>query len=246
MRAWWEIYKKEIFSISFFLLVVVLLVLGWELFLFYKIDTWEEGLPFALSFLPFSFFPLLILWLAFNSYRAEWKDETSYFLLSIPRPGWQISLAKISAGMTFYIAVTLVTSILIYLFHRELIMEGLNSAPAVITTGFITETLVKVFLINWLSALVTYVLVQFSYLVSLFYNRFRGLITLVVYILTNYLVYRLGGLLAPLFNWAPDFMVRSINGNGFAIGSGPFIASGIAVIALFMLGSWMLENQLEV
>ena len=55
MRAWWELYKKEIYSIGFFSMVALLLVFAWELFLFYKTAAWSSEVTFGLSFLPFSF-----------------------------------------------------------------------------------------------------------------------------------------------------------------------------------------------
>ncbi|MFP4662584.1 MAG: hypothetical protein ACLFPF_10350, partial [Halanaerobiales bacterium] len=66
MRAWWELYKKEVNSLGFFTMVVLLLIFGWELLLFYKIDSWTPAVTFGLSFLPLSFFPLLILWLGYS------------------------------------------------------------------------------------------------------------------------------------------------------------------------------------
>ncbi len=256
MRAWWELYKKEINTIGFFSLVVILLVLAWEFFLLYKIDAWPQELTFGLSFLPLSFFPLLILWLGYNAYRQEWKDDTNYFILSIPRKGWEISLAKLASSMTFYIIVTLATYLLIYFFHQGFIYQELIAqAPEGIFVGnFIIDTMVKITLAYWLVALVIYILTQFSQLISLYFDRFRGLVTVVVFILSNYFIFRLATLLSPLFNWLPDFPVRVFNESGiglvqrstFYIGSGPIIASTLLIVALFLLGSWLLENQLEI
>lgn len=256
MRAWWELYKKELFTLGFFMLVVLLLVFAWELFLFYKIDVWPEGLAFGLSFLPLSFFPLLILWLAFNGYRSEWKDDTNYFLLSLPRHGWEISLAKLTAAMTFYLAAPLVTLFFIYIFQWGSLKELLADVPEAIIRGqWAIETIIKAFIVYWLFGLANYIITQFSQLVSLFYDRFRGLITIIVFIISNYIVYRGGSVLAPLLNWLPDFPVEVMNeptyGMGLQkftiyIGSGPLIGSALLLVGLFFFGSWLLENQLEV
>ncbi|MFP4662261.1 MAG: hypothetical protein ACLFPF_08720, partial [Halanaerobiales bacterium] len=109
-------------------------------------------------------------------------------------------------------------------------------------------------LVYLVSALFTYIVTQFSQLVSLFFDRFRGLITIVVYLIMNYVVYRGATLLSPLFNWLPDIPVRAFNESGmglvqsfkFYIGSGPIIATTLLTIALFFFGSWLLEKQLEV
>ncbi len=255
MRAWWELYKKEIYSIGFFSMVVILLVFAWELFLFYKAAAWSSEITFGLSFLPLSFFPLLILWLGYNAFRQEWKDDTNYFILSIPRRGWEISLAKLASAMTFYLGVTLINYLLIYFFHQGFInQEVIAQAPeGLIANNFIINTLVKITLVYWLTALVIYIITQFSQLISLYFDRFRGIVTVVVFITSNYIIFRGATLLSPLFNWLPDIPVNSFSDiEGilreftFYIGSGPLIASIVLICGLFLLGSWILENQLEV
>lgn len=255
MRAWWELYKKEIYSIGFFTMVVLLLLFAWEFFLFYKSSAWPLELTFGLSFLPFSFFPLLILWLGYNAYRQEWKDDSNYFILSIPRRGWEISLAKLTSSMSFYIVVTLLTSLLIYLFNQEYINTVIiGNAPACIfEDNLVSGLLMRSLLVYWLTALAIYVITQFSQLISLYFDRFRGLVTVIVFIVTHYIIFRGAVILSPLFNWLPDFPVKAVNeGMGlvqrftFYIGSGPIIASTLLIIALFFFGSWLLEHQLEV
>ncbi|MFP4015738.1 MAG: ABC transporter permease [Halanaerobiales bacterium] len=256
MKAWWELFKKEISSLGFFTMVVLLLIFAWELFLFYKIDSWTPVVAFGLGFLPFSFFPLLILWLGYNGFRQEWKDDTNYFLLSIPRRGWEISLAKLAASMSFYIVVTLLTVLFIFWFHQGYIQrEILATIPeGVFRGGFITDYMTKMTLVYIISALFTYIVAQFSQLVSLFFDRFRGFITIVVYLIVNYVIYRGATLLSPLFNWLPDFPVRAFNETGmglvqrftFYVGSGPIIAIFLLIIGLFFSGAWLLEKQLEV
>lgn len=255
MRAWWELYKKELYSIGFLITVALLLIIGWELFLFYKMDTWGQEMSFGLSFLPLSFLPLLILWLGYNAYRQEWKDDTSYFILSIPRRGWEISLAKLVSAMSFYIAATLVTYLLIYTFNKGYIYTFfIDEAPAGFAIGsFLKEIIIKSTLVYWVSALIVYIITQFSQLISLYFDRFRGLITIIVFVLSHYVIFRAATILSPLFNWLPDFPVRSYQMKmglfhefTFYLGSGPIIASSVLVIALFFLGSWLVEKQLEV
>ena len=198
---------------------------------------------------------MLILWLGYNAYRQEWKDDTNYFILSIPRRGWEISLAKLASSMTFYIVVTLINSLLIYFFHQEFIYQiVIGQAPEGLFVGnFIINTLVKITLVYWLIALMIYIITQFSQLISLYFDRFRGLVTVVVFIIINYIIFRSATLLSPLFSWLPDFPVKSFSKTEgivreftFYIGSGPIIALIILVCGLFLLGSWLLENQLEV
>ncbi|MFW6306298.1 MAG: hypothetical protein ACOC1N_02820 [Bacillota bacterium] len=266
MRAWWELYKKEINSLAFFTTVVLLLVFSWELFLFYKASSWPLGLSFGLSFLPFSLFSVLILWLGYNGFRQEWKDDTNYFLLSLPRRGWELTLAKLAAGMTFLLVVTLVTTGLIYLFQKDFINYVLGQTSNIGLEEFAAESNMKVkefayesvwktLLSFWVSSLAVYIITQFSQLISLFFDRFRGFITIVVFIFTNYFIYRGATLLSVLFNWLPDFPVRMVNevGNAgyindytFHLGSGPIAALVVLLIGIFFFGSWVLEHHLEV
>lgn len=254
MRAWWELYKKELYTLSFLLLVVVLLISFWNLFLFFKIDVWPEGVSFGLSFLPLSFFPIIILWLAYNSYQQEWKDDTNYFILSIPRRGWEIGLAKVASFMTFYIVVSLVSVTFILIFHQSLIREliGVIQDEA-INIGIIHRVIIKILLAYWIGALGIFIKVQFSQIVSLFYDRFRGLITIIVFLITNYGLLRMTGILCKLFRWCPDLLLESFNVSYFfvenlniKIGSGPIIATLLLDIVVFLLGSWILEKHLEV
>lgn len=253
MRAWWELYKKEIYNISFFMLVSLLITLAWELFLFYKINTWPLGVPFGLSFIPFSIFPLLVLWLGYNSFRQEWKEDTIYLTLSLPRTGWQLTLAKLATAMTFYLVVTVLTTLMIYLFHQGFIVTILQEAPDTTVTSWINSTIFKILFVYWISGTGIFIITQFSQLVSLFYDRFRGLITIVVFILTNYVIFRLSSFIAPLLKWLPDIPVDVIDETTmglqqtiFYLGSGPIIATAILTIGFFFFGSWLLENHLEV
>ncbi|HLV09162.1 MAG TPA: hypothetical protein VKY40_03045 [Halanaerobiales bacterium] len=254
MRAFWDLYKKEINTILFFSVVTILIIFAWELFLFYKANSWPEGLPFGLGFLPFSFFHLLLLWLGYNSYRQEWKDDTSYFILSLPRHGWEISLAKLAAGMSYLTVTTIFTITLIYFFQRNFIGTIFQEAVMFIPINWIISTLFKTYLAFWLSALYIYIIAQFSQLISLFYDRLRGLISIITFILSQYLVIRGGSLLAPILKWLPDIPVQIINytrAGGLEeytlyIGSAPLIGSAVITLILFFTGSWLLENYLEV
>jgi ABC-type transport system involved in multi-copper enzyme maturation permease subunit len=253
MRAWWDLYKREINSITFFSSVVMLLTFAWELFLFYKIDKWPMGLPFGLSFLPLSFFPLLILWLGYNSFRQEWKDDTNYFIISLPRHGWEISLAKLAAGMTFYTLASFFTLILIYFFHQSFIRNTLEEITVLVSEAWIVNNLVKAYLVFWLMGLAIYIVTQFSQLISLFYDRFRGFITVIVFILANYIIFRGGSILAPALKWLPDFPVHVFNDTMAGLqeftvylGSGPLVGSALIIIGMFFTGSWLLEHYLEV
>lgn len=257
MRAWWNLYKKELYNLAFFSVVIVLLVLAWEVFLLYKADSWMGDIAVGLSFLPFFLYPLLALLLGYNSYRQEWKEDTQYFLLSLPRRGWEIGLAKTAAAMTFYIAICLLTILLIVVFHHSYFAREFMefNYMGMYEPGFFRGVVFRLSLLYLLYGLTLYIMAQFSQLVSLFFDRFRGFITIVVFIFSHYVIFRGTTLLAPLFRWVPDIPVYNYiysleegvaRSYDITIGSGPFVAFLLMFSGLFLLGSWILEKQLDV
>ncbi len=253
MKAWWHLYRKEIINLAFFILIVFLLITMWLLFLAYKLGRWPGELVFGLSFLPLSFFPLIMLWQGYQSFRYEWKDDTAYFLLTLPRPGWQITLSKLAAGMTIYIVFTIYTIISIYVANRDFIGGLFSELPANTMEGELINVLLQIIFLYIIAGMVIYILAQFSYLISRFYNRFNGVISIVIFILSVYILHRGGSILAPIFRWMPDIPIHSVQmvagitrENVIYIGSSPFVGSFIMLIFLFLLGSWFLENYLEV
>jgi len=59
-----------------------------------------------------------------------------------------------------------------------------------------------------------YFMAQVACLVSRVYDRFRWLITILVFYLSGYLSLRIAGLLAELFNWMPGltFQISGVGG----------------------------------
>lgn len=250
MRSWYELYKKEIRSISFFLLVSILIISGWELFLLYKSGGWPGEIVFGLSFLPFSFLPLIMLWQGYQSYRQEWENDTVYILLSLPRAGWQIGLSKLLAAFTYYFTTVFFTLIMIYFINDKSIISMISSY---ITPEYLYKSILLVGISYILFGMIPYILSQFSCLVSRFYSRFRGLISIVVFVLTNYLVYRTASIISPIFNWVPNIPVKGFSESMgmvavqvIKINSAPIVSLLFMIGLVFYLGSILLERHLEV
>ncbi len=253
MRAYWELYKKDFRSMSFAMLVISLLILGWHFFLVYKKYQWGVALTFGLSFIPFAFFPIIALWMGFQSFRQEWKDDTIYGLLTLPRSGLVLTSTKLLVGMTCYIGVSILLSGLIFFSYQDFIEEGLQLIPYQMNRGLLIGYIVKAILVYWIIGAIIYIISQFSYLISKFYNKVSWLIVILVFNLSQYLIFRGGGILAPLFTWAPDISIGIENvrmgifySETLEIGTGPLLASLLIVIGIFFVGSWVLEKQLEV
>ena len=98
-----------------------------------------------------------------------------------------------------------------------------------------------------------YLITQFSYIIASFYNRFRILISILVFLLSHYLILRLGGFLNYLFNWLPDFpaavFMESPAGVREAtvyIGSAPFMVILLIMTGLFFLNSRLIASDVDV
>ena len=252
MRSFFELYKKEIRSIAFFLLVSVLIIFAWEMFLLYKSRAWPRGVAFGLSFLPLSFLPLIMLWQGYQSYRKEWKNKTVYMMMSLPRAGWQIGLSKFAASLTYFLAVFFITVIMI-IFVNINDSSVLSMLPSYITPQYIYKSGFLAGIAYILFSMMPYILSQFSSLISRFYSRFRGLISIVVFVLSNYLVYRIASFIAPIFNWVPNIPIEGfsdtmgqVNVHTIYINSAPLITLFIMYIVVFYIGSLIFEKYLEV
>jgi len=253
MRGWLSLFKKELRTKLFTILVSILLISGWEIFLMTKTEVWPLGLSFALGFLPLTIFPLIMLIQGYQSFRKEWNNQTIYLLKSLPRKGYEVVSSKLVSSTLIYIVLTLYTLGLHMFFHWYQVKYLLRNVPPAVANNYSHRMAVIAVLIYLAVGVVPYVLSQFSYLVSCFFSKFRWLVSIVVFILSHYLLLRLGGLVARLFNWMPDIPLDAMwTGAGgeqsvtIYLGSGPIIAALIIIIGFFFTGSWILEKQLDV
>lgn len=253
MRSWISLFKKEIRGMLFTILVAVLLVTAWEVYLTTKINSWPLGLTFGLGFIPFVIFPLIMLVNGYQSFRQEWKNDTIYLLKSLPRSGKELVSAKLVSNILVYVILTLYTFGLHMFFHWAQVKLVLKQMPE--PTSSIVSTRMIVFLVitYLVMGIIPYIISQFSYLVSCVFNRLRWLISIVVFILSHYLLIRLGGFISRLFNWMPDIPLDVTWSGPYGsevttmyLGSGPIIASLLILIGFFLTGSWILEKQLDV
>ena len=54
----------------------------------------------ATYWVPMGFLPLWALWTSVQLYRQEWRENTSYLMLSLPVRAWKITSAKLAALLT--------------------------------------------------------------------------------------------------------------------------------------------------
>lgn len=95
------LYKKDLTILKFETLLILGSIIVFNLFLYYKAKTsWPLDMSLGLSTLLLSFVPLFTFFRAFNFIKEEWKENTVYFMMSLPTSGNIIFLSKFLALLT--------------------------------------------------------------------------------------------------------------------------------------------------
>ncbi len=254
MKSWFSLYIKEFRSMFLTIMVSVILVVAWDLYLITKMNNWPMGLTFGLGFIPFLIFPLVLMLQGFQSYRKEWENDTIYLLRTLVSPGYQISLAKLSASLTYYLLVTILTGVIHFSSHWVQLRFFLSEIPEPVSSSFSANLFILGALAYLFFGIMIYIISQFSYLVSCFFSRFRWVITVMVFNISFYIVFRVGTFLSLPFKWLPDLPVQ-VMWSGHTgtqeylkiyLGSGPLVATLLILIGIFITGGWLMKNQLDV
>ena len=253
---WWQQYKKEMLGNRTELLILVGGYLLWTLFLLSRVGRWDADSIIAAYFAPATgIFPLWALWTSVQLYRQEWRENTSYLMLSLPVRARVITSAKLAMLLTGAVAF-----LLLFAAGGWLILDR---------TGLLAEIRAEVFPLvppeYWvkmsllgcgllLAGLVVIALVaQFAYVFSRLFKRFQGLVMVWSWVLLFWLLGRVGDFGLRWLAFLPDFHLRALSvGNGIpefdmvAIESGPFVAMALFVVALYALFNAVLERAVEV
>ena len=253
MRSLLSLIKKEIKQLNILFIVSTLIIVVWEWFLITRTENWPPGLSFGLGFIPLFFLPLIMIFLAYNSYRSEWGNNTIYLLKILPRKGYEINLAKFLPAFIYYLFLSVGLIAANLYFHQGLIAQILNEAPKIIGRQMSRQFLVFSFLAYLITGIQLYLITQFSYIIASFYNRFRLLISILIFILSHYLIMRLGGFINYLFGWLPDFPLTvfmespaGVSESIIYIGSAPFASVLLLMLALFFLNSHLIATEVDV
>jgi hypothetical protein len=253
MKSLISLIKKEIRQLNILIIVSTLIIAAWEWFLITRTENWPPGLSFGLGFIPLFFLPLIMLFLAYNSYRSEWGSNTIYLLKILPRRGYEINFAKFFPAFAYYVILSGALIVANIYFHQGFLTGVFREIPEMLGREVIGEFLVFAYLSYLITGIQIYLITQFSYLVATFFNRFRLLISILVFILSHYLILRIGGILNYLFNWLPDFPMTiftespaGVSEATIYIGSAPFIVIAVIMIGLFFLNSRLIASDVDV
>ncbi len=253
MKKWFALVKKEFRQINILIVVSVLIIAAWEIFLLTRGENWPPGVTFGLGFIPLFFLPVIMLYLGYSSYRKEWENDTIYFLKTLPRKGYEINSAKFISAFLYFALISMLTLYVHLFFHQEFMSWMIDQMPAVLNAEIIVQFL-RVNIIMYLTAgIQLYLITQLAYLTASFFARFRLLISIVVFILAHYLLYRVGGMIALILNFLPDFpitiMMESPAGVEAAtvyLGSGPIAAVIILLSGIFWFNSRLIGREVDI
>lgn len=253
MKSWISLVKKETRQIFVLMVISFLLVTAWEIFLATRGEGWPVGSTLFLGFLPFNLIPFIMFFLGFQSFKSEWDKDTIYFLRTLPRKGIEINTAKFFASFLYFIVISVYTLTFHLLAHKSDIAWVIERAPEILGKSWINESLILLMFFYFFSGVHFYIIAQFSYLVSCFFNRFRLIVSILTFIISHYLILRLGAIIAYLFDWLPDFYLTLMLETPGGLQETPIYlgsASAAAVIILltltFILSSKLAGKYLDV
>lgn len=259
MTAFVRLLRKDLEGSKYPMLFNAAAAVLWLLFLRYRLESgWPFNAAVALAVLPLAFLPFWFIWQTYQSLRTEWKEDTIYTLLTLPVPGWLINLSKMVALLIEYTVVAAAWviggAVIFWTAFQPELGELLELVPL---TWFIKNGLiVYIFSLAVFAAFIT--LVQLGYVVGKIIGRLQGLILLWVLLLAIWIMQAAGALLQPLFAWVPKIPLERL----FSLHAIPrvvvhppqaalwdisgSIGSWLALVGLFLLGAWLLENVVEV
>jgi len=253
---WWQQFKKELMSHRGESLLVVGALVIWTVFLLTRIGVWRPDVITGAYWAPMGFLPLWVLWTSMQLYRQEWRENTSYLMLSLPARAWVITSAKLAVIAASLVVFTLLIALGGWIVaSRTGILALVTQTPEF--AALPKEWLVKTALTGYgvlLASLITLgFVVQFAYVFSRLFARFQGLLMLWTSILVSWLLSRVADLGSVILGWLPDIHVQSVNiALGIAqfdlvrIESGPIVAVALALVGLYTLLNAIIERAVEV
>ena len=228
-------------------ILLLALIIIWDLFLYTRQNSWDKTLIFILSFLPIIFLPFYALVSGFYMLNEEWRKKTIAQLLSLPVKGITLTSVKLLTVGIETVVFIIMVFIGVIIFSKIALLDPLP-IPALFQLG----TLLLI-----ITVLVT-VLSQFAYLVGRVFRYLQWLVSLWTFLLAGWVIIRYSGLLAPYFSFVPNFQLNSwfLSGIWQYLGNAnvsPYIkihgptatALLLSFLLIFFLGSWILENYVE-
>ena len=251
--AFFSLYKKELRESGFAALILTLLTLAFHFFLYTRITAHNYQFIIGSVLAPFFIFPIYFLTIGYRTFSQEWNDRTIYLLKSLPRRGYTNILSKFIAAATYLLLLIILAGTTTW----QIVMRTLVDFGPVMPVDMTGTSIVNIVFLTlagylWFN-LFLYFMAQIACLVSRVYNRFRWLVTIIVFYLSAYISLRIAGLLAELFNWMPalTFQISGIGGAEefttlITIGSNSFLSLTLVILGFIIGAGLLLEKVLEV
>lgn len=253
---WRQQFKKELMGHRGEILLLAGALVVWTLFLLSRSGLWSSELIVALYWAPSGFLPLWALWTSVQLYRQEWRENTSYLMLSLPVRAWKITsvkLAVLAAGIVGFSLLLLAGAWLVAARSGFLAELAETDLFAVVPREWVVKMLLLLYALMVAGFVVMGLVAQFAYVFSRLFSRFRGLMMVWTWILLFWLMGRVGDIGGRLLAWMPDFHLRSLDATGgvlefhlLTIESGPFWALVLFTAGLYALLNIVLERAIEV
>lgn len=227
----------------------------WYLFLRLKLEsTWSLSQVMFLLWFPLMFLPFWLIWESFQTLRTEWREDTAYTLIVLPVPGWYITLSKLLAMFVEYSLLLAVNIGGILVIFRTQLPEMFGSLLQELPVSCLIRSMFILYLASLGIFTYAIVFIQLAFVVSKMVGRLQGLVALWVLALASWFVNRMGILLEPLFRWVPPVSLDrlfhmervGVTYDSFLWNLSPQIGIWLAVLALFILTAWLLEEYVEI
>lgn len=254
--AYWQLFSKEIRSSKLILLLSIAAIVAWDIFLASTLGRWREELVPALAWMPIGLLYFYALFSGITSFSREWRGNHMYLMLSLPLRGWEIFGAKVLSTMCEIVLITIVTAAgasLLGFGPTDLVFRESGGISSAVPASLVYRLLFQAVILLWLSMIAVTVIGQFSYISSRMFERFNGLVTAWVLLLSSWGLARFMSIVTPMLRWLPDIPFGGWNDiNGHIIfatawlDSAPLVAAALWVVILFGIGSWLLERYVEI
>ena len=208
----WAMYKKDVMNLKTESIFMLAFVLGINVFIYYRVITSEStfgasGYGVLSAMVVFGALFLVFI-RSFSLVSSEWKDNTLHMIMPLPIGGNTIFFSKLLAILTQTFIVGGISFALtlgaVYMILELEDIQQIFNFLAMDSGGLLSSNLMEILKMagyGFVSFASLIVLVFFSSVVGRMFTKLSGLITFVVFILSNVLIGQLTGFIDGAVNF---------------------------------------------
>lgn len=240
MKPLTALLTKELKGLRTIFLFLVLITIAVDLYGFFT-GSHSNGRP-ALSILPFGVLIFLLPAILFYSFNSEWRNNTVYFLFSLPVKRYWIPVLKTIAVLLLSTVLFVISAGGVYANYLRYLSDNVS-----ISTKDFWAFLAIIYFTPQIFLLAA---VSLSESAKFSFHRVRGLIATLVFILIVYLFLKLGGVGQRIFGFLPVYHINVISQQA-NIGTPKIPLSDIVYplvfsFIVFLLSCLIFEKKVEV